>query len=299
MTNRSYTVTEGAAGERLDVFIAAALGRSRNQAQRLLDAGLVRVGDKTHKANYLVQPSDVVLVTESDVPKTAPPPAPLLTVVYEDAAVMVIDKPAGLVAHGADSAAGETSVADFARAHTQDADDERPGIVHRLDRDTSGLMLIAKTVEAKADLQAQFKQHTVRKTYTMLVVGRVKPPSAVIRLPLGRDETKPLRRAVTAAGKEAVTRYTTLATYPGYTLVEASPETGRTHQLRVHFAAIGHPVAGDTTYGPAHRSLALKRQFLHASAISFVTPATNTEITLTSPLPSDLADVLHNRLDSD
>ena len=299
MSRYSFQANEGAAGERLDVFLATSLGRSRNQARHLLDDGLVSIAGRVQKANYLVQPHDMIEVAEAQPATVRAPQPPELPIVYEDDAVLVVNKPAGLVTHGADSITGEASVADFARSRTEDDEEDRPGIVHRLDRDTSGLLLIAKTVKSKADLQAQFRAHRVEKTYTLLAVGRVNPAEAVIRLPLGRDETRPLRQAVTPHGKEAITKYRTLAAFPGYTLVEASPKTGRTHQLRIHFAAIGHPVAGDTTYGPPQRPLGLRRQFLHASAITFVTPATGQSVSLQCPLPKDLNDVLHIQLGSD
>jgi 23S rRNA pseudouridine1911/1915/1917 synthase len=163
--------------------------------------------------------------------------------------------------------------------------------VHRLDRDTSGLLVLAKSAAAKSALQAQFRSRTVAKTYQLLTIGHPEPAAAVIRLPTTRHPTRPLQRTVSATGRDATTRYRTLTVYPGYSLIEAQPETGRTHQIRVHFAAIGHPVAGDTTYGPARRPLHLQRQFLHAAQLQFTTPSGQT-LHLRSPLPPDLATVL-------
>jgi 23S rRNA pseudouridine1911/1915/1917 synthase len=293
---RALTVAEGAAAERLDVYLAARLGASRSHVARLLKIGAVRVNGVPSRPSYLVQPGDQLTVEagEPAAAAAAPRPVPDLPVVYEDADVTVIDKPAGLAAHpGAGIPASEPTVADFARTRTTDPDPERPGIVHRLDRDTSGLMIIARTPEAKAYLQQQFREHHVHKTYTLLATGRVEPAEAVIRLPLDRDPAHPLRRAVVPGGRAAVTRYRTLAAYPGYTLIEARPETGRTHQLRIHFAALGHPIAGDRLYGSTPSSLGLKRQFLHATALEFTAPSSHT-LTLTSPLPSDLKTVVNH-----
>lgn len=290
MTRHVLTADEGAASERLDVYLASALDFSRSHAHRLIQAGAVQVNGAPTRPSYQMAPGDQVAVDE---PQTQPVevPAPDLPVVYEDDDILVVDKPAGLSAHSGSGTHGRATLADFARAHTSDPDPERPGIVHRLDRDTSGLMVIAKTSEAKAAMQRQFAARSVHKTYTLLVVGRLDPDAAVIRLPLDRDPVKPLRRAVIPGGREAITRYRTLANFPGYTLAEAYPETGRTHQIRVHLAAVGHPVTGDTTYGPPLRPHGLGRQFLHASALEFDAPS-GRHISLTSPLPPDLQKVL-------
>jgi 23S rRNA pseudouridine1911/1915/1917 synthase len=224
------------------------------------------------------------------VVSTAEPPS--LEVIYEDDDIVVVDKPSGLSTHAGSGTHGRATLADYARTRTSDTDPERPGIVHRLDRDTSGLIIIARSVEAKVAMQREFAQHKVHKTYRLLAVGRVDPAEAVIRLPLDRDPAKPLRRAVVPGGRDAVTRYRTVETLAGYTLIEAWPETGRTHQIRVHFAAIGHPVAGDTTYGPPVRPLGLQRHFLHAAALEFDTPS-GQHLRLESPLPDELAKVLH------
>ncbi|MDB5178384.1 MAG: pseudouridine synthase [Patescibacteria group bacterium] len=283
---RALNVAEGAATERLDIFLAGQLGVTRSRAQTMLRAGHVRVNGRAGRPSYLVRPGDALTVDEPEV-VTADVAAPDLPIIYQDADLLVIDKPAGLVVHGGSGTAGQATVADFARAHTADPDPERPGIVHRLDQDTSGLMILAKTLAAKAALQELFREHGVHKTYSALVVGRLDRSEATIRLPIARDPAHPLRRAVVSGGRDSTTHYRILAAYPGYTLVEARPQTGRTHQLRVHFAALGHPIAGDTTYGAPRRPLGLKRQFLHATALSLVGPS-GQRIELTSPLPADL-----------
>lgn len=290
---QELTVNDRAAAARLDVFLATGLGVARSRAQRLLRDHAVTVNGQSARASYVVQAGDRITVTQAEAPSAQKVPS-AIPVVYEDADILVIDKPAGLAAHaGAGLAAAEPTVADFARQHSSDPDPDRPGIVHRLDRDTSGLMIIAKTIAAKAAMQQQFRDRAVHKTYTLLVVGRVKPAEAVIRLPLDRDPANPLRRAVVSGGREAITRYRTRANYAGYSLLEAAPETGRTHQLRVHLAAIGHPIAGDRLYGSARAALGLKRQFLHASQLEFTTPS-GQPLSLHSPLPDDLTHALQS-----
>lgn len=289
---RTLHVDPGAAHVRLDVYLATALSVSRSQAAHLLAKAAVSVNDQPQRASYLVQPGDIVAIApNTGAGENTPPSTPRLPIVYEDEDILVIDKPAGLAAHPGNGVKSGPTVADFARLHTTDPDPLRPGIVHRLDRDTSGLMILAKTPEAKAFMQQQFRDHAVHKTYTLLCVGRVKPPEALIQLPIDRDPANPVRRAVLGGGKAATTRYQTTANYPGYSLITANPQTGRTHQLRLHFAALGHPIAGDTIYGAAKRPLGLKRQFLHASAVEFTAPS-GTPVNLTSPLPADLQNTI-------
>jgi len=290
MTPQSLTAESRAAGERLDVYLAAALQRPRSQMQRLVRTNLVLVNGDQERTSYLMQPGDVVQIQAPPVPAAKPTP-PDLPVVYEDDDLLIIDKPAGIAVHPGAASHVTATVADFARPRTTDQDPDRPGIVHRLDRDTSGLLIIAKNEAAKAFMQAAFKRREVHKTYELLVVGRIDKQQAVIKLPLGRDPAHPLQQAVEAAGREAITPYIATRYYNGYTQIEARPETGRTHQLRVHFAALGHPVAGDIVYGPPKRPIGLKRQFLHASLIQFTAPSGEL-IKLASPLPSDLRSVL-------
>lgn len=207
---------------------------------------------------------------------------------------MAVDKPAKLVVHNAETATIQPTVADFARERgVIDTDDERPGIVHRLDKDTSGVMLLAKHPEAKAFLQHQFKQREVQKTYIALVRGRLREKHAIIRLPIGRHRKQPVKRAVVPGGREAVTEYRVREVYPGASLVEISLHTGRTHQIRVHFSHLGNPVIGDTFYGEKALPQGLTRQFLHAEKIRLNLPS-GKPVTITSPLPSELELYLQN-----
>jgi 23S rRNA pseudouridine1911/1915/1917 synthase len=233
-----------------------------------------------------------MLIWLKSSPVKATPPQ--LPIIYEDDDLLVINKPAGLTVHAgntSDPGRAQPTVTTFMHGRTTDPDPDRPGIVHRLDRDTSGLLVLAKTPDAKAALQKQFRQRSVHKTYLLLTIGHPDPPAAEIQLPTGRHPSQPLKRAVVTSGRPSITRYRTLETFSGFSLIQAKPETGRTHQLRVHFAAIGHPVAGDTTYGPPKRPLHLKRQFLHAAEIEFITPS-GRSLHLFAELPPDLQAVL-------
>jgi 23S rRNA pseudouridine1911/1915/1917 synthase len=213
-------------------------------------------------------------------------------IVHVDEWLAVVDKPAGLVVHAAPGHQGKTLVDALRELLGGGEDPERPGIVHRLDKDTSGLMLVARGEEAHRRLAAQIKAHEVRRTYLALVEGRPKSRSGTIDAPLGRDYRAPARRAVGGRGpREARTHFTVLETLLADSLVEARLETGRTHQIRAHFAAIGHPVAGDPQYGHAGR-YGLSRQFLHSARLGFRHPFTEEEMEFTSPLPADLSQAL-------
>lgn len=286
MTKSTYTAEPGAADERLDIFLSKALKSPRSQVQKLFKAGLVHVRGQAARPSYLVQAGDTVELSEAPA-KVMSGEVPDLPILYEDDDVIVIDKPAGIAVHPGAASHVTVTVADFARTHTTDNDPDRPGIVHRLDRDTSGILIIAKNATSKTFMQAAFKNRAVHKVYQLLVVGRIADEQAIIKLPLGRDPAKPLQQAVSSGGRDATTAYEATRFFSGYTAITAKPQTGRTHQLRVHFAALGHPVVGDISYGPPKRPLGIKRQFLHASDIEFTAPS-GQRIKLHSPLPPDL-----------
>ncbi|MGA8218675.1 MAG: RluA family pseudouridine synthase [Solirubrobacterales bacterium] len=212
-------------------------------------------------------------------------------IVYLDEDLAVIEKPAGLVVHSAPSHRGETLV-DLLEGIAGGGEGARPGIVHRLDKDTSGLMLVARNEQSHRELARMVKEREVVREYTALVEGRLGSRSGTIDAPLGRDRRQRTRRAVKGAGsREARTHFEVIDALPGDTLVHARLETGRTHQIRVHFAAIGHPVAGDPEYGTRGRH-GLERQFLHASRLGFTHPRTEERLEFTSALPEDLREAL-------
>lgn len=293
----SFTAGPQEAGKRVDVAVAEyAPDLSRSTAQHLVAAGEVRVNGSTVKAARRLQAGDHVDVEISLSPALAAQPEEIpLTVVYQDADLAIIDKPAGLVVH---PAAGHPSgtlanalAARFPQAREVGAE-ERPGIVHRLDKDTSGLLVVALNPAAHTALQRQIAARTAGRRYLALAAGHVTPPEGVIEAPIGRDPRNRKRMAAHgAAARPARTAYRVLNYLPGYTLLEARLDTGRTHQIRVHFAAGGHPLAGDRTYhGPTLPGL--DRQFLHATELSLVSPSTGESLEFSSPLPADLARVL-------
>jgi len=285
-------------GERLDRYLARCLPQfSRSAFQRLIDAGLVLVNHAPAKASYRVEPDDLVEVAlpEPVAPQPVAQEVPL-RVIYEDGALAVIDKPAGLVVHPAHGHAAGTLwnglMARYPELASWPSEEGWPGLVHRLDRDTSGLLVVARTPQARDALRAQFKASQVRKVYLALVIGRPEHAQARIDAPIARDPHDRKRMAVVEGGRRAVTDYKTLEFLGNYTLLEVRPLTGRTHQIRVHLAAIGHPVAGDRVYGPERQKLRLPRLFLHAAELSFRHPTTGQEMAFGAPLPEELERVL-------
>jgi 23S rRNA pseudouridine1911/1915/1917 synthase len=289
---------EAGEGGRLDRFVAARLADlSRTAVQRLIDGGFITLNGAVCKASDRVGPGDAIVVR-------IPPPAPAeliaedipLAIVYEDADVVVIDKPAGLVVH---PAAGHDrgTLVNALLSHAPDlpgiGGEVRPGIVHRLDKDTSGLIVVAKNDRAMQFLQAQFKARTIRKMYLALVEGTVEPRAGIVDAPIGRSTTDRKKMAVTREGRSAQTRYRVRQAYrqPDLSLVEAYPETGRTHQIRVHFAWLKHPLVGDELYGRQKPIVPIERHFLHAAALTLALPGGETR-TFTAKLPDDLQRVL-------
>lgn len=283
-------------GMRLDRYVADQLpDLSRGTVQALIESGRVLVDGHHRKPKFRMTPGEVVLV---DIPppqidEILPDPIPL-KIVYEDADVIVVDKPAGMVVHPAPGHPRGT-LANALLAHVPGISvggSQRPGIVHRLDKDTSGLIVAAKTDRGRAALVAQWEDRSVEKTYLALVSGSVGDTEATIDAPIGRDPKNRHRMSVLRLGRPAVTRFRGIEQFPNATLLEVSIETGRTHQIRVHLAFIGHPIIGDQVYGrPRLTDPQLKRQFLHASALAFQLPD-GSRVRLESSLPNDLRAVL-------
>jgi 23S rRNA pseudouridine1911/1915/1917 synthase len=293
-----------AAGSRLDQFLAQSLGWSRARWQKLLKSGRVLVNGEPRPASYRVRSSDAVVVS-------VPPPAPShlvgealpLDIIFEDQDLLVVNKPAGLVVHpGAGHRAGTllNALVHYCPDLMDIGEVSRPGLVHRLDKDTSGLIVVAKTSLAHAALVAQFQAHAITKRYRALVWGRLPEIEGEIDREVGRHPTERQKMSVHARrGKRAITFWQVLKEFPGpLTLVSLTPQTGRTHQLRVHLASKGHPVLGDATYGGGvsrlmgHPKLTglkplVHRQLLHAWCLGVTHPRTNEPMTWEAPLPED------------
>jgi len=297
MPDRIISLTFDHGGERLDKAIAAALPElSRTQVQRLIKGAYVTVRGAVARASYRLEPGDRVVVRiPPPEPSQIGPEAIPLDIIYEDADVLVINKPAGMVVHPSHGHAAGTLV-NAILAHCPELEgvggEQRPGIVHRLDKDTSGLIVVAKNDRAQRDLQRQFKARLVSKRYLALVEGRLVPSQGLIEAPIGRDPAHRQRMAVVRGGRDAITRYQVVETFADYTLVEAEPVTGRTHQVRLHLAFLGHPVVGDRVYGRRKQRLEIGRQFLHASRLTLTLPGTGERATFTAPLPPELEAVL-------
>lgn len=295
-----FVVAPEHAGTRLDRYLAALVpGLSRTRAQTLIAEGGARVDDRPAKASQALEAGQTVTLDHAEPPPGSathalvPEDIPI-PIVYEDEHLIVIDKPAGLVVHPAPGHATGT-VVHALLGHLDPAgtggDATRPGIVHRLDKDTSGLLVVARDAATLAGLAARMKARRTVKRYLALVEGHMPVPEGTIEAPIGRDRRQRQRMAlvsVPAGGREAVTRFRVLGEHRGRSLLEIQLETGRTHQIRVHLAAVGHPVVGDQTYGRPQPPQPA-RQFLHAAHLEFEHPATGAWMTFDAPLPADLA----------
>ncbi|MFB3816019.1 MAG: RluA family pseudouridine synthase [Candidatus Methylomirabilales bacterium] len=289
-----FTATPADAGTRLDAFLARVSGLSRARVQALIAEGRALVDGAPRKPRHLVTPG-------ARVELSVPPPAPLalapeampLDILYEDQDLLVLNKPAGLVVHpGAGRSSG--TLVHGLLAHCPHLPGiggvERPGIVHRLDRDTSGALVVAKSEAAHQSLARQFKARQVQKRYVALVHGTLRQEAGRIEAPIGRRAQERQKMGVREGGREARTAYRVLRRLPGRTLVECLLETGRTHQIRVHLAHLGHPVVGDRTYGGRRerRRPEAPRQMLHAWRLGFHHPASGAWLEFTAPIPADM-----------
>ncbi len=299
MAPQRYTFAASKAGARLDRTLADRLPEiSRARVQRLIREGEVVVsGVISTKPSTRLAGGELITVHVTAVePQRLEPEHIPLDIVFRNDEIIVVDKPAGLVVHpGAGHSSGTLVNALLALVPKLSlvGGERRPGIVHRLDRDTSGLIVVALTETVRLALQAQFQERTVLKSYLALTDGIVHPPVGVINAPIGRSKRDRKRMAVVRGGRESNTIYQTLETFDDHTLVKAKPETGRTHQIRVHFSYLGFPLAGDPVYGRRKRTVPLKRHFLHAHRLTLSLPSTGEVLTFTAPLPSDLTHVLN------
>jgi 23S rRNA pseudouridine1911/1915/1917 synthase len=288
-------VPESGAGERLDRFLASLpeVG-SRGLAERVLANGVLVDGQERAKSHRLAGGEELEFQPpEAPAPSLAPEEMDL-QIAYEDEHLVVVDKPAGLVVHPAPGHTSGTLVHGLLAHDVAGGDDDRPGIVHRLDRDTSGLMVVARSEEAHERLQELVRKRELERHYRALVVGRPRSRTGRIEAPIGRDRRDPMRHSLdTDSPRDAVTHFEVVELFPRHTLLDVKLETGRTHQIRVHLNAIGLPVAGDPVYGRPHE-LGLERQFLHASRLAFTHPFTGERVVVESPLPEDLQDALRN-----
>lgn len=296
--SENFFVDRESAGTRLDVFVAGAKsGLSRSYTQKLIVEGLVKVNGEEVKANYRLREGDEVAVTVPPpvVPAVLPEPIPL-DVYYEDGDLIVVNKQRGMVVHPAEGNHAGTLVNALLH-HCRDLSGIngvlRPGIVHRIDKETSGLLMAAKNDFIHENLAGQLKAHTVTRGYVALAHGILAHDHGVVDAPIGRDPVDRQKMAVNYShGKKAVTRYRVLDRKENYTLLDLRLETGRTHQIRVHMSFIGHPLVGDKRYGPARPHFGLDGQFLHAYLLGFVHPRTGQYLEFRAPLPEELQAVL-------
>lgn len=305
---RIFTVAEEDSSKRLDLYLASVIrGFTRSGVKNLVDKGKVLVNSRQVKAGYALKTGDSVSVDlPAEKPAQAAPEAIALSVIYEDDDIIVVDKQAGLSVHpgaGRESGTLVNALLNYTK-NLSNVDPQRPGIVHRLDMDTTGVLVVAKNNASHESLARQFKEHTTTRRYQALVRGTLREDEGIIDLPIGRAIAQRKKMSTRARrSRKAVTRWKALRRYPGLTLVELMPETGRTHQLRVHLSAINRPVVGDQVYGGkgfssnlpgpiVDRLKGVKRQLLHAGTLGIRHPATGEYMEFSSPLPADMGGII-------
>lgn len=294
MAKRNFEIVAGKQ-DRLDKYLSSQLGGiSRSKVKNLINLGLIRVGAKKVDPSYKLVTGEVITGVIADTEPTKVEGEDIdLEVVYEDKDCLVINKPSGLVVHpGAGHESGTLVNALLHHLDREPSLDVRAGIVHRLDKDTSGLMVVAKNKFAEESLKKQFQQRTTHKVYLCLVEGKLEKDTGSVDKPIGRHPKNRQKFATIPSGKEAQTDYKVIKNYDHFSLLEIRPLTGRTHQIRVHMSSLGHPLVGDKIYGHKSNPLGLERQFLHASKLSFRQPSSGEELEFQAALPSDLKLVL-------
>ncbi len=298
--NEVFTIKTVSAGQRLDIFCVSKIPQySRAILQKAIKSGEITVNEEIVKPRYIIRENDVVTVniTEKDSVSDEIPQEPLkIPIIYEDKHMLAINKPAGITVHPGVGKETQTVASWFADRYPDSAhvgEEGRPGIVHRLDKDTSGVMILAKTQEALEHLKSQFKKHRARKEYLALVFGIPGESKGRITRPLARSRRNPMRRTVDPEGKEAVTEWIKEDAFNGYALIRAFPLTGRTHQIRVHLHFLGFPIVGDALYTFKRKKSpsGVTRQLLHAENLTVVTPSDKRR-TFTAPLPEEFSSVI-------
>ncbi|OGY27532.1 MAG: hypothetical protein A2802_00685 [Candidatus Woykebacteria bacterium RIFCSPHIGHO2_01_FULL_43_29] len=281
--------------DRLDKYLSQSdVGVSRSRIKKLINLGLITVSSKKVTPSYRLAKNDVIKgIIPSDLPTRVVGENIPLDIIYEDQDCLVINKPAGLVVHPAAGHPGGTLVnAILYHLKALPSSDLRIGIVHRLDKDTSGVMVVAKNQLSETALKKQFQERVVKKVYLCLVEGKLDKDSGSVNKPIGRHPKNRQKFATTQGGKEAQTDYKKVKSYGQFSLVEVQPLTGRTHQIRVHLASIGHPLVGDKTYGHSSNIFGLERQFLHSQELSFKQPSSGEKLIFQAPLPRELRTIL-------
>lgn len=296
---KEFLVIDEEEGDRLDVYLSAQLGdMSRSYIQKIIKENKVKVNDKVEKAKYLVKEDDKVII-EIPAPKlleVTPQDIPI-DIVYEDSDVLIINKPQDMVVHPAPGNY-EGTLVNAILYHCKENLSSingviRPGIVHRIDKDTSGLLMIAKNNNAHNSLAEQLKDHSITREYEFICHGVVKEDKITVNKPIGRNPKDRLKMAVVNGGKEAITHFEVIERFDNFTHMRATLETGRTHQIRVHALSINHPLLGDPLYGPKNTKLKIEGQTLHARKLGFIHPTTNEYVEFNSELPKYFTDIIN------
>ncbi|MFA7636221.1 MAG: RluA family pseudouridine synthase [Monoglobales bacterium] len=286
-----FTVDESFSGIRLDKYLSEVSGFSRSYISKLVDDGLVLVNDRPQKVSFKLDVGDSVSLEIPESPSAEPKPENIpLDIVYEDECMLIVNKPQGMVVHPAAGNFSGTLVNALLYHYGENlsgvGSESRPGILHRIDKDTSGLLLVAKTDEAHISLAAQIKAHRLTRKYIALVHGHFKEPEGTVDAPIGRSPKDRKKMCINYDnGRDAITHYRVITEFEKYSLLELRLETGRTHQIRVHMASLGHPVACDPVYGVKKEQLSADGQLLHAAAIGFIHPLSGEYMEFSAPLP--------------